>query len=158
MRSSIMQAAGRVAKPERILGVPPGWWWAGSLIVGVMITVVSLLPPRGTPGPQIADLGELVATIGHFVGYLLLAALIMLAQRMARAWLVWAAVSAYGAFIEVAQGTFGLRSFQWTDILANAVGAAVGVCGAGVMSRWWMQRTSPQGRGRGRGLSQGRMG
>jgi len=107
------QAAGRVATPERtrFLGLPAAAWWVSAITVGVLITVVSLLPPRGTPGPQIADLGEVIATIGHIVGYLL----------------VWIVVSGYGALIEIAQGVFGLRSFQWSDMVANSLGAAVGI-------------------------------
>ena len=105
--------------------------------MGIAITVVSMLPPRGTPGPQIADLGEVIATIGHVGGYLLLGGLIILAQRYPRPMVVWAVVSVYGALIEVIQGAFGLRSFQWTDILANALGAAVGI---GVAVLWRRRR------------------
>ena len=114
-------------------------WWIAAIVVGLAITVVSMLPPRGTPGPQIADLGEVVATIGHLIGYLLLGGLIAFAQRNPRPMIVWAAVSAYGALIEIAQGTFGLRSFQWTDILANALGAAIGI---GLAVVWRQRRLS----------------
>lgn len=136
MRFSIMRATGRVATPDRtrVLGLPTAFWWAATVTVGVVITVVSLLPPRGTPGPQIADLGEVVATIGHVGGYLLLGGFVILAQRRPRPIIVWVIVSAYGALIEVTQGAFGLRSFQWSDILANSLGAAVGI-GLGVVVR-----------------------
>ncbi len=137
MRFSMMRAAGRVATTERmrVLGLPAAAWWAGAITIGVIITVVSLLPPRGTPGPQIADLGEVVATIGHIVGYLLLGGLIVLAQRRPRPLIVWVVVSAYGALIEIAQGVFGLRSAQWNDVLANSLGAAVGIGLAVVVRR-----------------------
>lgn len=102
----------------------------------MVITVVSLLPPRGTPGPQIADLGEVVATIGHVTGYLLLAGLLVIATRAQRPWTTWLGVVAYGALIECVQGIVGLRSFQWTDILANAVGAAVGTGVVLAFIRW----------------------
>jgi Predicted integral membrane protein len=139
MRCWTSQAAGRVAKPERtrFLGLPAAAWWVSAITVGVLITVVSLLPPRGTPGPQIADLGEVVATIGHIVGYLLLGGLIVLAQRHPQPWLVWIVVSGYGALIEIAQGLFALRSFQWSDIAANSLGAAVGVGIAVLARRRW---------------------
>lgn len=107
--------------------------------MGIAITVVSMLPPRGTPGPQIADLGEVIATIGHVGGYLLLGGLIILAQRYPRPMVVWAVVSVYGALIEVIQGALGLRSFQWTDILANALGAAIGI---GLAMVWRHRRFS----------------
>lgn len=133
----MMRAAGRVATPDRrrVLGLPTAFWWAATVTVGVVITFVSLLPPRGTPGPQIADLGEVVATIGHVGGYLLLGGLIILAQRRPRPMIVWVIVSAYGAGLEIAQGVFGLRSFQWSDILANFLGAAVGIGLAVVVRR-----------------------
>lgn len=103
----------------------------------MVITVVSLLPPRGTPGPQIADLGEVLATIGHVTGYLLLGGLVVLAQRLPQPWLVWIIVSGYGAFIEIMQGLFALRSFQWSDIVANSVGAGVGIGIAVIVRRRW---------------------
>jgi VanZ family protein len=112
-------------------------WWAAAGTVIVVITVVSLLPPRGTPGPQIADLGEVLATIGHITGYLLLGGLVVLAQRLPQPWLVWMIVSGYGAFIEIMQGLFALRSFQWSDIVANCVGAGVGISIAVIVRRRW---------------------
>ena len=132
-----MRAAGRVAKPERtrFLGLPAAAWWAAAVAVGVIITVVSLLPPRGTPGPQIADLGEVVANFGHFTGYLLLALSLTVALTSSHPWFVWIFVSVYGAVIELVQGGVGLRSFQVTDILVNAVGAGVGIWIARMLDR-----------------------
>ena len=134
-----------MAKTERTrsLGLPAAAWWVSAITVGGLITVVSLLPPRGTPGPQIADLGEVIATIGHIVGYLLLGGLIVLAQRRPQPWLVWIVVSGYGALIEIAQGVFGLRSFQWSDMVANSLGAAIGIGIAVFARRRWM---SPEAR------------
>ena len=86
-----------------------------------------MLPPRGTPGMEIADLGELRATIGHGLAYALLAALAVLGQRQPRIAATLAGVIGYGVILEVLQGAFALRSFQWTDIAANALGAVVGV-------------------------------
>jgi glycopeptide antibiotics resistance protein len=37
--------------------------------------------------------------------------------------------------LEILQGAFGLRSFQWTDIAANALGALVGVAVAARVGR-----------------------
>lgn len=135
MRCSTTPTAGRVATARHPRSRAA--WWIAAIAVGIAITVVSMLPPRGTPGPQIADLGEVVATIGHVGGYLLLGGLIILALRYPRPMVVWAVVSVYGALIEVIQGAFGLRSFQWSDILANALGAAVGI---GVAVLWRRRR------------------
>jgi VanZ family protein len=93
------------------------------------------MPPRGTPGVDIADLGEVLATIGHALAYALLAALAVLAQRQARIGVTLAAVIGYGALLEILQGAFGLRSFQWTDIAANAFGALVGALGVILVRR-----------------------
>jgi VanZ family protein len=76
---------------------------------------------------EIADLGELRATIGHGLAYALLAALAVLGQRQPRIAATLAGVIGYGVILEVLQGAFALRSFQWTDIAANALGAVVGV-------------------------------
>lgn len=110
-------------------------WTIAATILAVLIAVVSLLPPRGTPGVEIADLGEVLATVGHTIAYAALGALAVLAQRRPRPSLTLVGVVAYGALLEIAQGALGLRSFQWTDIAANAVGALVGVLIATLLSR-----------------------
>lgn len=110
-------------------------WTIAATILAVLIAVVSLLPPRGTPGVEIADLGEVLATVGHTIAYAALGALAVLAQRRPRPSLALVGVVAYGALLEIAQGALGLRSFQWTDIAANAVGALVGVLIATLLSR-----------------------
>ena len=102
-------------------------WVIAAAVLALLIGVVSLLPPRGTPGMEIADLGEVVATIGHLLAYAALAALALLAQRQPRILVTLATVIGYVALIEILQGMLGLRSFQWTDIAANALGALVGV-------------------------------
>ena len=117
---------GRVAVPEA-LRAGRRTWGIAALLVALLIGVVSMLPPRGTPGMEIADLGELRATIGHGLAYALLAALAVLGQRQPRIAATLAGVIGYGVILEVLQGAFALRSFQWTDIAANALGAVVGV-------------------------------
>jgi VanZ family protein len=83
---------------------------------------------------DIADLGELRATIGHVLAYVLLAVLFVMAVRtsdpnssVARsAVLVVLILTGYGALLEILQGAAGSRSFQVQDVLANAAGAIVG--------------------------------
>lgn len=75
---------------------------------------------------EIADLGELRATVGHAIGYLLLAFAAVMAQQAPRPWLTVVLASAYGVVLELAQGAIGLRSMQFTDVLANCVGAMAG--------------------------------
>jgi len=127
-------ATGRVAVPD---ATQPGGrpWRIATAVLALLVAVVSLLPPRGTPGVEIADLGEVLATVGHAVAYAVLAASAVLAQRDPRTLLTWTVVVAYGALLEIAQGALGLRSFQLTDIAANALGALVGVLVAGAWRR-----------------------
>lgn len=117
---------GRVAVPDA-LRAGRRTWGIAAILVALLIGVVSMLPPRGTPGMEIADLGELRATIGHGLAYALLAVLAVLGQRQPRIAPTLAGVIGYGVILELLQGAFGLRSFQWTDIAANALGALVGV-------------------------------
>ena len=122
---------GHVAATEpRTLGLSVRAWSVAAAAWTLAIAVVSLLPPRGTPGPQIADLGEVVATLGHLLAYLVLGGLVVLAARVPRPWWIWAGATAFGAALEIVQGVVGLRSFQVTDIVANALGAALGILAA----------------------------
>ncbi len=117
--STLQGAAGAVT--------PRPAWRIAAFVAAAAIGVVSLLPPRGTPGVEIADLGEFRAFVGHALAYAVLAACAVLAQRLPRPAVTFAAVVAYGAALEVVQGAMGLRSMQWGDVLANALGAALGI-------------------------------
>ena len=109
------------------MGVPRWLWLAASILLAVVVAVASLVPPRGTPVAEIADLGELRAWIGHAIGYLLLTASAVLAQRVPRPWLTVFLTSAYGVVLEFMQGVLGQRSAQITDVAANVVGALLGL-------------------------------
>ena len=120
---------------SRVLGVPRTVWTAFAVVLALVIGVVSMLPPRGTPGPQIADLGETRALLLHALGYLLLALAAMLAQRAPRPVVTAIAIIGYGVVLELFQGLVGVRSAQVTDALANAAGAIVGVTVAALVLR-----------------------
>ena len=122
---------GRVRIPESLRPGGRGWG-IGAAVLAILIGVVSLLPPRGTPGVEIADLGEVLATIGHALAYALLGAFTVGAQIRPRLGTTLAIVIGYGIVLEILQGVMGLRSFQVGDIAANALGA---VTGAVVMLR-----------------------
>lgn len=111
----------------RVLGVTRGAWAVVAIILAMVILVISMLPPRGTPGPQIADLGEVRALLLHALGYALLAASALLAQANPRPGWTAAAVIGYGVALEIAQGIGGLRSAQVSDAVANAGGVLIGV-------------------------------
>jgi VanZ family protein len=98
---------------------------AASLLV--LAAVAALLPPRGTPGVEVADLGEVLALLLHFVGYAALALSATVAQRRPRPVLTAAALAAYATGLEVLQGLLGERSFQVQDVVANVAGVIGGV-------------------------------
>lgn len=118
-------------------------WAAAAVVLAVLVGVVSLLPPRGTPGGDIADLGEVLATLGHVLAYALLGVAFAMSVRVPRGGSVSARtlvaivaiLAGYGALLEVLQGAFSARSFQVGDVLANALGALVGVGAVLVMRR-----------------------
>lgn len=117
---------GRVRLPDSLRAGGRAWG-IGGVILAVVIGIVSLLPPRGTPGVEIADLGEILATLGHAAAYAVLGAVAIMAQKQRRPGLTVVALIGYGVLLEVLQGAVGLRSFQASDIAANALGALVGV-------------------------------
>ena len=126
-----------VARRTAWLG--PRTWLALAIGLSIVIGFISLLPARGTPGGDIADLGEGLATLGHIVGYAVTAAAYAMSMRDVRGTRLAAialSLTAFGIALEVAQGLLGSRSFQWSDVVANAVGAVIGV---GVAR--WARRT-----------------
>ena len=102
--------------------------WAGAAIVlAVLAAVVALLPPRGTPGIEVADLGEVRALLLHFAGYAALALCAIQAQARPRAVLTAVGLIAYASALEFLQGVVSERSFQAQDLVANALGVVIGV-------------------------------
>jgi VanZ family protein len=122
---------GRVGLPDL---VRPGarTWTITAVTLTVVVGIVSMLPPRGTPGLEIADLGEVVATLGHVLAYALLGLAYAMTlrgrrSRHTRVVVIVVILAAYGAVLEALQGAVGTRSFQVSDVLANTVGAVIGV-------------------------------
>ena len=62
----------------RVLGLARRDWAVAALVLVILAAVAALLPPRGTPGLQIADLGESWALLLHGLGYAFLAFCAML--------------------------------------------------------------------------------
>ncbi|QZA79637.1 VanZ family protein [Deefgea piscis] len=91
--------------------------WIGSLI--------PLGPPSGNHGDKIE----------HFIGYAVLAGLGQLIwQQPRRAWLL---ASLMGVAVEFAQACTTWRSFDLYDMLANAIGAAIGT----ILAYLFLRRT-----------------
>ena len=120
---------------ERVLGLPRTVWIVASMVLAVLAAAAALLPPRGTPGVEIADLGETLAMVLHGVGYAVLAFAVMLAQRNPRPVPTAVGLIFYGAFLEMTQWVIGLRSAQLGDMLANASGVLIGVALALLLPR-----------------------
>lgn len=120
---------------ERVLGLPRTVWIIASMVLAVLAAAAALLPPRGTPGVEIADLGETLAMVLHGIGYAVLAFAVMLAQRNPRLVPTAVGLILYGAFLEMTQWVIGLRSAQLGDVLANSGGVLVGVAVALVVPR-----------------------
>ncbi len=96
-----------------------------------------------TPRPPHVPLGgfDHADKVGHFVSWLVLAALLETALR-ARALAVsvahparsaWILSVAYGTAVELAQAAIPGRSAEWLDLAADALGAWVGAYG---LARW----------------------
>ena len=117
------------------LGIPRWTWGVATGALAIIAAVVSLLPPRGTPGPDVASLGETRALALHFVGYAVLACCAILAQERHRPVLTGVAVVGYATVLEALQGAMGMRSFQVTDLVANSGGAVLGVLVGVALSR-----------------------
>lgn len=112
---------------DRTLGIPRNVWSPIAVIFALIILGVSLLPPRGTPGVEVADLGETWALILHGLGYALLTMSALFAQKMPRIVPTAILAIAYGILLEFVQGMLGLRSAQLSDVLANTGGVLLGV-------------------------------
>lgn len=98
-----------------------------AIVLAVLAAVAALLPPRGTPGVEVADLGEVLALALHFAGYAVLALCTVLAQVRSRVLLTALGLLAYASALEVLQAVATERSFQAQDLVANAAGIVVGL-------------------------------
>lgn len=99
------------------------WLWLGIGwgVVGAIV-YLSLTPSPPTFGLDLWDKAE------HYTGYLLLTAWFLQIYRSGAARLWVAVVSiALGAGLEVLQGLGGVRYFEFTDMLANTLGALTAV-------------------------------
>ncbi len=94
------------------------------ILLGLALVVVawqSLVPSDQAMVQTSAD------KLGHGIAYLVLGFLAALALRRGRPAAAWAGLLGFGLAIEVAQGLGGTRSFEWLDLLADAVGAWLGI-------------------------------
>lgn len=101
-----------------------------------MITALSLLPSRNFGGINAPAGADKVVHAGMYAGFVMLSAWALWERRPARPrWLAMTAGAAfgYGMLMELAQNAMAMgRACEATDMLANAVGAALGALG------WWL--------------------
>jgi VanZ family protein len=100
-----------------------GAFLARGLLIGGLAGVAwaSLLRPESLPG-EVALVSDKVL---HAVGYAVLGVLSIAAGI--RPVVAGALLVAFGLLLEVAQLMSGYRTFEWTDLMADAAGAAVGI-------------------------------
>ena len=97
-------------------------WWGLSALAQIALVIASTLPlPIEPPGVPHWD------KWGHLLAYVGLTALGMLVCRTRRGrWLMLGWLLLLGALVEVAQGLLPWRSMEAADLLANAIGVALG--------------------------------
>lgn len=101
-------------------------WWATGLVLALLVAVFSLLPPGEGP-PTVSD------KLLHFLTYAFLGG--WFASLSPRTFMVCFLVVGWGGVIELLQGLTPLRQPEWLDLLANTVGAFVGVLIARLLPR-----------------------
>lgn len=110
------------------------WWIAGGIAMALAIVVASLLPATDLPSVRIWDKLE------HSFAYFALAAWFGGAVRPDRYLRLALALVALGIAIEIAQGAMGFgRTADLRDVLANAVGVAMGLAVALLGVSGWMR-------------------
>ena len=94
-------------------------WYALGAMMLIAVAAVSLMP---APDTGVND------KVSHLLTYFLLAGWfgLLARDRVILAWTL-AALIAYGMLLELLQGQTGYRFAEWGDVLANSVGAGVGV-------------------------------
>ena len=108
-------------------------WRVALVLLLCVITVLALTP---TP-PREADFGW--DKLNHVAAFAALA--VTASLGFARAWArVGVSLLAYGALIEVVQAFIPNRSADWDDLLADAIGIALGLALAAGASRWLRRR------------------
>lgn len=94
-----------------------------ALLASMTFVVWSSLAPVEDV-PLATDVSDKVL---HAVGYAVLGALAFLSLRSPRPLHALLAVTGFGLVMELLQRQTGYRSFEWTDLLADAIGAALGI-------------------------------
>ena len=103
-----------------------------SLTLLALVTFGSLIPSGSVPDAPGGD------KLHHFVAYAAIVFPIYAVRPRAALWVVPLAV-AYGALIEALQPQFG-RSADWGDVLANTLGALLGMAAGRIVHTGLLRR------------------
>jgi len=114
-----------------------GRWWTVTAFYACLIAIVSVIPiPPSTPKPLLS-----LDKVVHLCEYGLLAWLLLVSARRS-AWTVGASLltafmgaAAYGALWEGVQAFLPYRSAEVGDLIANTLGAGIGVTVAVLATR-----------------------
>jgi VanZ family protein len=120
--------------------VPLPWWLAAparrgwQVVLALLATVICWLAFSPAPPPQV-DTGWDKAN--HALAFATLAVTAELAfwTLRGRRWRNAAGLMAFGAFIEVVQSRIPGRSGEWPDLVADAVGVALGLLAVSMARR-----------------------
>ena len=123
---------------EWLTGVPRVWR-ARSLFALALVFVVwqSLVPAEQIVVQAPSD------KVSHVAAYALLGFLAALSVRRWRWVLALVIVTVSGALVEVAQSRTSYRAFEYSDIVADFIGAAIGASVAVAAHALWRRRPSP---------------
>ena len=91
------------------------------------VAYASLAPTDDLPAPLLGS-----DKLTHALGYLAIGVLAV--ASAVPAWAAFAGAVAFGLLLEVLQGWLGYRSFEWGDVLADALGALAGI----LLARPWV--------------------
>ncbi len=106
------------------------WQWLFWLALAV-VAVASLLPLVGAVTLAVSD------KLQHLLAYAGLAVLAASGYAGRRpVWLIGAGLLVFSGAIELLQGLSGYRYAEWLDLLANAVGVALGLALAALGRRF----------------------
>ena len=115
-------------------------WIAAAAVLALVILVVGVLPTHPVLAATTGSSENLVASLGHFVEYAILAFVLAVAVdgwRLSLRAVVWSAVLTVGLgwLIEVLQAPLPYRDFQVADGLVDMAGVAVGLAVFSVAAR-----------------------
>lgn len=113
--------------------------WAGIGIYAAFVAIMSLRPFGDTPVERaIDDVGRAYFHLPAYAGLAALVALALSARRKkaSRAATAFAAATAYGWLLELAQIPAPTRSFNVQGLVFDAAGAAAGAAAALVLLAW----------------------